>query len=191
MKKSSARTENAIAAAWGVAEGTVFFIVPDVWISWVGLKSRRRSLATTVSALAGAMVGGIATYKFSARAGATRTRKLLLDQPGVSRAMIGRIEAEMVEEGPKTVMRGPLRGAPYKIYARTAGVQNQSLGNFLAWSIPARMIRFVLVSLGTSTLARFTEKRFPKHSKTINRIGFFAGWAAFYTWFFKTVGRED
>src|SRR5690625_504792 len=110
MKKSNAGAEtaiaeNAIAAAWGVAEGTVFFIVPDVWISWVALKSRRRSLTTTLSALAGALVGGVATYKYSSRAGADSTRRFLAGQPAISRAMINRIEHEMVEEGPKTLMR--------------------------------------------------------------------------------------
>lgn len=196
MKKSNAgaqpaMAENVIAAVWGVAEGTVFFIVPDVWISWVALKSRRRSLTTTLSALAGALVGGLATYKYSSRTGADATRRFLVGQPAISHAMINRIEHEMVEEGPKTLMRGPLRGAPYKIYARTAGVQEQPLGTFLAWSVPARLIRFVLVSLGSSAMASATKKHFPRHAKTINRIGFFAAWTAFYIWFFKTTGRED
>src|SRR5699024_11679164 len=119
MTKRSVLRDHAVSAAWGLAEGTVFFIVPDVWISWVATKNTRRSHATTISALAGALAGGVITYQYSRRRPAQDTQDMLLKQPAVSRAMIGRIEHEMADDGPKTLMRGPLRGAPYKIYART------------------------------------------------------------------------
>ena len=32
----------ALAALWGFAEATVFFIVPDVHLSWLALRSRPR-----------------------------------------------------------------------------------------------------------------------------------------------------
>jgi hypothetical protein len=31
----------ALAVLWGFAEATVFFIVPDVQLSWLALRSRR------------------------------------------------------------------------------------------------------------------------------------------------------
>src|SRR5690625_1952385 len=107
MKKSNAGAEtaiadNAIAAAGGVAEGTVCIIGPQRWINWETLQSRRRSLTTALSARAGALVGGVATYKYSSRAGAEWTRRFLAGQPEIPRAMINRIEHEMVEEDRKS-----------------------------------------------------------------------------------------
>jgi len=191
MTKRSVLRDHAVSAAWGLAEGTVFFIVPDVWISWVATKNTRRSHATTVSALAGALAGGVITYRYSRRKSAQTTRDMLLKQPAVSRAMINRIEHEMADEGPKTLMRGPLRGAPYKIYARTAGTQDQSLKEFLAWSVPARMLRFIVVSTGFSAVTKAAKKRSPRHGTKIAKAAHLVFWPLFYTWFFKTTGKED
>jgi len=52
--------------------------------------------------------------------------------------MVERVEEEMREHGPSSMLLGPLRGTPYKIYAWTAGLQEQPLGTVLLWTIPAR-----------------------------------------------------
>ena len=49
---------NALAAIWGAAEATLFFIVPDVFLSWLALSDRRQALIACLYALLGALVGG-------------------------------------------------------------------------------------------------------------------------------------
>src|SRR3546814_4475619 len=52
------RAAHAISLLWGFAEATVFFVVPDVWISRRALSSWRAALRSCGFALAGALVGG-------------------------------------------------------------------------------------------------------------------------------------
>jgi hypothetical protein len=47
-----------LAAAWGLAEATLFFLVPDILITWVALTSLRRALLSSLWVLAGALAGG-------------------------------------------------------------------------------------------------------------------------------------
>jgi len=43
---------------WGLAESTIFFIVPDVGVAFVALVSPRDGLKAAVAAIIGALVGG-------------------------------------------------------------------------------------------------------------------------------------
>jgi len=197
MRKTRHRTrtrqavrDHAVSAAWGAAEGTVFFIVPDVWISWVALRSPRRSLATTVSALVGALAGGTLTHVWGARTSAVGSRELLVRVPAISSSMVEQVEAEVARDGGPAMMAGPLRGVPYKIYARTSGLQGRSVAGFLAWSVPARMIRFLLVAIGASALAGAGRRLLPEQLDSVAPVAFVTSWTAFYAWFFNTVGRD-
>jgi hypothetical protein len=49
---------NGIAALWGLAEATLFFIVPDVWLTLITVWSPRKALIACLFALLGALAGG-------------------------------------------------------------------------------------------------------------------------------------
>src|SRR5690625_7700166 len=76
--------DHGVAAAWGSAEALVFFIVPDVWTSWLALHNPRRGITTTLSALAGAPAGGAANYKLSDRMRHEDTPRGITPVPGTS-----------------------------------------------------------------------------------------------------------
>lgn len=189
---SSARRDHAVAALWGAAEATAFFIVPDVWLTRVALESRQRAVAASISALAGAVAGGVATYAWAARTSPEVSREALRTLPAVSGAMIDRCEAEVEQRGSRAMLTGPLRGVPYKLYARAAGMRGESLPAFVAWSVPARLPRFLLASYLAARVGdrgrrlwgeeRAARLRTPLHA---------ASWVAFYAWYLNTVGRED
>ncbi len=179
-----------MAAAWGFAEATFFFVVPDVWTSWVGLRRPKRALATTVSALGGALVGGAVTYAWGRNVAASSSQSVLAKVPAVTEGMITRVEQEVAESGPASLMRGPTRGVPYKLYARACGLQRKSLLSFLAWSVPARLIRFMVVTLAASGIAAATRKIFPQVPEKLITGVFWCCWAGFYGWFVPTVTRR-
>ena len=62
-------------------------------------------------ALAGALLGGALTYGAGARLEPRRSAQLLDAIPAISRALIGRVEGEMRDRGPASMLLGPLRGA--------------------------------------------------------------------------------
>lgn len=177
--------DHTIAAAWGTAEATVFFIVPDVWTSWLALHNPRRGMATTVPALAGALAGGAATYKTAQRMSPETTENVLTSVPGISAAMVAKVERQLDEQGWSALVLGPTRGVPYKIYARTLAHGHESFGRFMALSVPARMVRFLAVTGGVAGLGKLAD-RMGMGAKGKSAV-FLGGWAGFYTWYF-TLG---
>ena len=179
-----------MAAAWGFAEATFFFVVPDVWTSRVGLRNPKRALGTTVAALGGAMAGGAVTYAWARHTPGSVSRAALSRIPGITEGMISEVEGEVADSGHASLMRGPTRGVPYKIYARTSGLQRASLLNFLAWSVPGRLIRFLLVTLVVSGIAAGARRLFPRIPEKLITGIFWGCWTAFYAWFIPTVTRR-
>jgi membrane protein YqaA with SNARE-associated domain len=176
----NALRDHGIAGAWGFAEATFFFVVPDVWTSSVGLRRPKRALGTTVWALGGAMAGGAATYWWGRKVAANTSRRALVKVPAVTDVMISEVEQEIAESGAASLLRGPTRGVPYKLYARAAGLQRTSLMAFLAWSVPGRMIRFTVVTAAVSGIAAVVRRRFPGISERRITAVFWICWGAFY-----------
>ena len=52
----------AIAAAWGLAEATLFFIVPDVLLTWLAGFRPRLVWRAVAACLGGALLGGLLMY---------------------------------------------------------------------------------------------------------------------------------
>jgi membrane protein YqaA with SNARE-associated domain len=55
-----------IAFIWGLAEATLFFIVPDVYLGFVALFDWRRALRALAAPIAGAVLGGALMYALAA-----------------------------------------------------------------------------------------------------------------------------
>lgn len=177
------------AFTWGFAEGTFFFLVPDIWLSYLTLSSPKRAFAASVPTLLGALAGGAVTYAWGKRLPEEESRRLLASLPAISTSMVDTVEAELTGGLPAMVL-GPLRGRPYKIYARTAGMRGDGVLPFLLWSIPARLPRFLLVTGGAALAVRHGRRRFG-HRPWLEKLTFALAWTAFYAWFFSAVGRED
>jgi membrane protein YqaA with SNARE-associated domain len=174
---------NAVAALWGFAEATLFFIVPDVLLSWIALTCLRRALWACCWALGGALLGGLIMYSW----GATRLESAeaaLALQPAVDQQMLHEVREQIEQSGLKALFAGPLEGRPYKIYAVYAGALRVNLPGFLLISIPARLLRFVVISCLTAFLA---QKVLTFTSLRAQRIALCVCWVTFYAWFFGQV----
>lgn len=189
MGPAGAWRDHGTAAAWGFAEATAFFIVPDVWLSAVALRSPRRGLRCVVPATVGALAGAVLTRHWGARVPAAGSARALATLPGISPAMVARVERRFARHPRRALVTGPLSGTPYKIYARTAGLQDYPLSVFLVWSVPARTPRFLLVTGTVGALGVAGRRYFPRAPAWLRWGTFGAGWAGFYTWFFRNVGH--
>jgi hypothetical protein len=135
----------ALAFLWGFAEGTLFFILPDVPLSFVALFRPRRALLHMAAIVAGAVVAGAFMFTWSVRS--ADARAAVAHVPAVSPSMFVQAERDWNRYGVWGASLGPIRGIPYKVYAVEAP-RYSGLWTFLLVTIPARLWRLVVVWLG-------------------------------------------
>ena len=188
QRAAESSAARGIGFAWGFAEAVLFFIVPDVWLGWVGLVARRAVWAVLAFTLVGALAGGAVTYAFSTATAPETSTSVFDGVPTVKRDAIDRVDEEMEEHGPRSVLLGPLRmGTPYKLYARAAGVQDESLAAFLLWSVPGRLERMlivVLLGLVAGTLFRRWIASRPRTALAV----YLSVWTVVYTVYVARIG---
>jgi membrane protein YqaA with SNARE-associated domain len=143
-----------IASLWGFAEATLFFIIPDVWISLIALQSGREALIACGYALVGAMLGGWIMY-YRGRANVSYWNAFLDKIPAIRARDIQKVQADLTRSGITAVLFGPAQGIPYKVFAVNAHAV-MSIYTFLLITIPARVIRFIIIAL----IASFVSERF-------------------------------
>lgn len=136
-------TGAGLAFLWGFAEGTFFFVVPDVAISLVALVRPRHAWRHIAAAIAGSLLAGIILFAWSSQSPQSAGRAVAR-VPLVSPGMFMEVDHGFRRHGQSAVMLGPLYGIPYKIYAVEAPAF-MSAGAFLLVTIPARGVRFLVV----------------------------------------------
>lgn len=183
---ASSRAVLVLAFAWGLAEATFFFIVPDVLLTLIACRALKPALRATVASLAGALAGGTIMYLFGAR-DAEAARAFLDSVPAIDPALIARVVGQISESGLLSVLIGPLKGIPYKVYAVEWGARGGSFLAFLLISIPARYIRFLLASLAAREIARLIEP-LTDHRPAIEISILTIIWVAFYGYYFSHFG---
>jgi len=175
----------AIALLWGFAEATLFFIVPDVLISFIAMRRGWRAgvLAAGVACF-GALLGGLVMYLWGNR-DAEAARHVLDLTPAISPGMIWTTGYELNHSGLVSMVVGAFTGVPFKIYAVEAGAAAMGLGAFLAMAVIARLTRFLLAALiavaATQSLRHFLSER------TIMLL-LAVFWVLFYAWYFAVTG---
>lgn len=175
------------AFVWGFAEGTLLFAASDLWVSSLAVHHPRRALAAAGSAAVGALAGGAVTYLWTRRVGDSESKFALSMVPGVDLEMVDRIRDELRSRGWSALLTGPLRGQPYKLYARGSAVNGSPLGELLIWSVPARLPRFLAVAAGTGLMAQTVRKALPESAaEVLIPAAFLSGWAGFSAWYFLT-----
>ena len=132
-----------LAFAWGLAEATFFFVVPDVGIALAAALAPRRAWRHVLAAIAGSLLGGALMFNWAAR-DSDSAREAMMQVPFVRVRMFLKVDASYAKHGMGAVYLGPLGGIPYKIYAVEAP-EFVERGAFLAGTVPARGYRFVLV----------------------------------------------
>jgi membrane protein YqaA with SNARE-associated domain len=170
---------NKTAAIWGFSEATLFFIVPDVWLSIVARDNLKKGLIACFYSLLGALVGGailfvFALYDFNTVSGVIEA------VPAINQDMLSRVHSELTEQGLIAVIMGPLSGTPYKIYVINAANFDFSLWWFLLISIPARLIRFMLVTI----LSYFLSQLISRKTNLSPLIVILSIWSLFYLGYF-------
>lgn len=176
---------NLAAFAWGFAEGTLFFIVPDVLLSFVGLKrGAQAAAAASIFAAVGAACGGALIYLWSLH-NFSAAHDAVLAVPAISDTMASRAFVAMDEQGWLwATFTGPLSSTPYKVYALWAPQIGAPLMTFVAASVLARLPRFVIAGVGAAFVGRWLA---PRVGATRLAWALALAWVFFYAAFFMLM----
>ena len=174
------------AAAWGLAEATLFFIVPDVLLTWLAAFRPRIAWPALAACLAGALAGGVVMY-LAAVDSPGRMRVLLDAVPAVSGGLVEETGAALEADYGRQMLRAGFSGVPYKILAVQSGAQERGLATFLGWSVPARLSRWVLIVLLARGVAGVVRTRVANADRVLWAL-WAAGWGIVYVVYFAVMG---
>jgi membrane protein YqaA with SNARE-associated domain len=152
----SGHTSEVTGFCWGLAEATLFFIIPDVFFTLVALFSFRQSAKVVAACLGGAVIGGCIMYA-AGQAAPAQTQALVLKVPFVSPAMLARTHIDLERYGIWTMAKGPWIGLPYKLYAVQAG-RYARWPLFLIATATARLGRFAFLWMVAALFGRLFRK---------------------------------
>ena len=172
-----------IVAGWSAAEAAIFFIVADVPISWIAVRSGTRAaiLAAIVAALAS--VAGTLAVLFWASHDPSGAASAMAALPGVDPALISEA-ADRYRHGFAAVLAGSFSGIPFKLFALEAAQHGGIL--FLVLAPLLRLPRFLAVALFSGVVSHWLAKRMDVRS----RLPLLAAlWIAFYAWYFSVMPR--
>jgi hypothetical protein len=165
-------------AAWGFAEGTLFFVVPDVAFTRTTLTSPRRGLLQLGAAVLGALVAGAVIYAWAASRPA-EARAVVAAVPFVGEKIVTPAERRWNERGVSSLFKNPLNGVPYKVYAVLAPPRLPA-ASFLLLSVPMRVERMILSWIVFAAAGRWIA-RLPASRQRRTAILFHAGfWVLVY-----------
>lgn len=171
----------AIAFLWGAAEASVFFIVPDLWISFVAM--RRGAIAglrAAFLAAAGAVCGGVILWHLTL-ADPTAVAAFLIALPGIDAAMRAEVSDAMATGWFSAIFAGGVSGIPYKLFVAEAAMRAIDPALFFAVSVLARLLRFLAVGW----LAAVVSAKLPTRWRVPVWAAF---WLALYAGYFALVG---
>jgi membrane protein YqaA with SNARE-associated domain len=146
------------AALWGVAEASLFFVVPDVLITFAVMRfGLRQGLLLCVVAAIFAAVTGYGMWLWGAY-DPEGARHAMLLVPAVGPDLLARAQNEIATGWPLHLVTGAMTGVPYKLYAVEAGAQGIGPLLFLPMSFVARLSRFVLTAAAAAIGREFVMR---------------------------------
>lgn len=162
---------------WGFAEGTLFFIIPDVLLSWASLTGAKGGFKILGAILAGSLMAGLCMYSWAASQ-PELSRTVVASVPFVRAKMFDKVQQDYREQGISGMLKGPGSGIPYKVYAVLAPpVANPAV--FALISIPARLERLVTSWLLFTALGWLFGRWIKKHPRLTTTF-FAAFWMITY-----------
>lgn len=174
----------AVAGVWGFAEATLFFLVPDIWLTGLAVaRGLRSAVISCGAALVGALAGGIVMYHWGAMdpAGALAAVDAV---PAISPAMLTDVRQGLEQQGIVALFLGPLVGIPYKAYAVQVAGAGIGTGPFLTASVGARLTRFVVLAVVAAGISRLLEGFIARRARLHLLL---AAWTLFYAVYFAIM----
>lgn len=169
---------------WGFVEGTLFFIIPDLVITFTALFSFKHSLKQLGVVLVGSLLGGWVLFSLGAR-DYPAARQTVARVPFITQRMFEATRSGYETSGVWALCQGPLSGIPYKVYAIEAP-RHVSLLSFLLVSVPGRLERLVITWVLFAGVGLALRKRIASCPGWAV-LGFGLYWIAVYAYYWSVI----
>ena len=180
------RPPSWIGFLWGFAEATLFFIIPDLVLSWASLAGVRPGIKILGAILAGAIVGGICMYTWALWR-PDSARSAVAAVPFVRTKMFEKVQEDYRAHGVSGIFYTLGTGIPYKVYAVLAPPLTSPV-TFGLISLPARFERLALSWLIPTMLGVFL-RRWVRNHRCLTAVLWLGFWVVTYAIYWSTVGR--
>jgi len=169
---------------WGFAEGTLFFIVPDLILSWASLSGVRCGIKIFGAILAGAVIGGLCLYAWALWR-PDSARSAVASVPFVRTRMFDKVEEDYRAHGVSGIFYTLGTGVPYKVYAVLAPPVTTPV-RWAFVTVPARFERMALSWLIPTFLGWSLRRWITSHQRLTVALwlGF---WVITYAVYWSTV----
>lgn len=184
VRLASSRAALWVGAAWGFAEATFFFIVPDVWLGFVALYAPRRVPRTLVAIVAGAAVGVTVLYVAIVVAADALTTAVLA-MPDIGHADLEQARARLTEDGASAIVTAPLEGRPLKLYALAAALDGLGLVELVLAAVLNRLARLVVVGAVLAAIGWAARSIIARRPRLV-AVVYALSWTAFYAVYLAT-----
>lgn len=147
---------------WGLAEATLFFILPDVLLSYYALDKKHNLTRLCCITLLGALLGGGLMYCWG-QYNFDTAYYMVQSVPAINDELMATVNEQLKSSGVLAIFTGPLQGLPYKTFAVQASAAHISIIEFLLMSIPARLVRFLVIAYVARWIAFNLLKYMQRH----------------------------
>lgn len=171
----------AIVAIWSAAEAAIFFLVADIPISWIAIKSGiRAGLVAAATAAIASLGGALAVFAWAGQdaTGATATMTAL---PGIDRALITDA-AYLYHQGCWSMLQGSFTGVPFKLFALEAAQRSDA-----AFLLVAPLLRFPRYFAVALLLGGIGNALAPITTLRQRLIALSCAWILFYAFYFTVM----
>ena len=175
----SSRAALLVGAAWGFAEASLLFVVPDAWLGLVALFAPRRMLLTLAAIVAGAVAGAACLYLATLVFGDAVT-DLILALPATSEADFEQARVRLAEDGATAILAAVVEAQAVKLSVHAAALDGVGIVDVVAFTALnrlARMLLFGAVLAAIGWAGRPIVARWPRTVATLYALA----WVAFYT----------
>jgi membrane protein YqaA with SNARE-associated domain len=180
------RPPSWIGFLWGFTEATLFFIIPDLVLSWASLAGVRAGIKILGAILAGAVIGGICMYTWALWR-PDSARSAVAAVPFVRTKMFEKVQEDYRAHGVSGIFYTLGTGIPYKVYAVLAPPVAAPV-TFGLITIPARLERLALSWL-IPTMLGFFLRRWIRNHRRVTAALWLGFWVVTYAIYWSSVGR--
>lgn len=181
------RRARSVGFGWGFAEGLVFFIVPDVYISFATLFSLRAGAVAWAASIAGSAAAIPVIYVLSVALGLDYVM-FLESIPGISPRLIERVAGRLAADGLPYTPLLVLGGIPLKVYAGIAFSLGMPLATVVLWTVFARIVRIAPTYALVAAVQLACRRRILSHP-TAWCVLHAGCWVAFYVFYFVQMSH--